>query len=134
MATLILLAAMFVLLWVLLIRPQRRRQQEQQRLLSSVEPGDEVLTVGGIYGIVRGIDEEDDLIVEIAEGIQVRVARRAVGGVVKPDDDEELEEAEEAEPGEIEGSAELDREDGVADSEEFVKEEAAEGTTALDRR
>ena len=86
MATLILLAAMFVLLWVLLIRPQRRRQQEQQRLLSSVEPGDEVLTVGGIYGIVRGIDEEDDLIVEIAEGIQVRVARRAVGGVVKPDE------------------------------------------------
>ena len=134
MATLILLAAMFVLLWVLLIRPQRRRQQEQQRLLSSVEPGDEVLTVGGIYGIVRGIDEEDDLIVEIAEGIQVRVARRAVGGVVKPDDDEELEEAEGTQPGEIEGSAELDREDGVADSEEFVKEEAAEGTTALDRR
>ena len=135
MATLILLAAMFVLLWVLLIRPQRRRQQEQQQLLSSVEPGDEVLTVGGIYGIVRGIDEEDDLIVEIAEGIQVRVARRAVGGVVKPDEDEEgLEEAEDAEPGQIEGAADADREDGVADSEEFVKEEAAEGTTALDRR
>jgi preprotein translocase subunit YajC len=137
LATLILLAAMFVLLWVLLIRPQRRRQHEQQQLLSSVEPGDEVLTVGGIYGIVHGIDEEDDLIVEIAEGIQVRVARRAVAGVVKPDDDEdeeELEEADEAEPGEIEAAAEADREDGVVDSEEFVKEEAAEGTTALDRR
>jgi preprotein translocase subunit YajC len=137
LATLILLAAMFVLLWVLLIRPQRRRQHEQQQLLSSVEPGDEVLTVGGIYGIVHGIDEEDDLIVEIAEGIQVRVARRAVAGVVKPDEDEdeeELEEADEAEPGEIEAAAEADREDGVVDSEEFVKEEAAEGTTALDRR
>lgn len=134
MATLILLAAMFVLLWVLLIRPQRRRQQEQQRLLSSVEPGDEVLTVGGIYGIVRDIDEEDDLIVEIADGIQVRVARRAVGGVVKPDEDEDLEEPEEPEAGEVEGAADADREDGVADSEEFVKEEAAEGTAALDRR
>ena len=84
MASLILLLAMFVLLWVLLIRPQRNRQQKQQQLLSSVEPGDEILTVGGLYGIVREIDEEDDLIVEIAEGIQVRVARRAVGGVVKP--------------------------------------------------
>lgn len=137
MATLILLAAMFVLLWVLLIRPQRRRQQEQQKLLSSAEPGDEVLTVGGIYGIVQDVDEEDDLIVEIAEGIQVRVARRAVAGVVKPDEDEDeegLEEVEEGEPGEIEGAADADREDGVADSEEFVKEEAAEGTTALDRR
>ena len=137
MATLILLAAMFVLLWVLLIRPQRRRQQEQQKLLSSAEPGDEVLTVGGIYGIVQDVDEEDDLIVEIAEGIQVRVARRAVAGVVKPDEDEDeegLEEVEEGEPGEIAGAADADREDGVADSEEFVKEEAAEGTTALDRR
>lgn len=134
MATLILLAAMFVLLWVLLIRPQRRRQQEQQRLLSSVEPGDEVLTVGGIYGIVRDIDEEDDLIVEIADGIQVRVARRAVGGVVKPDEEGDLEESVEPEAGEVEGAADADREDGVADSEEFVKEEAAEGTAALDRR
>jgi preprotein translocase subunit YajC len=89
LASLILLLAMFVLLWVLLIRPQRQRQMKQQQLLSSVEPGDEILTVGGLYGIVRDIDEEDDLIVEIAEGIQVRVARRAVGGVVKPEDEDE---------------------------------------------
>jgi preprotein translocase subunit YajC len=97
LASLILLLAMFVLLWVLLIRPQRQRQQKQQHLLSSVEPGDEILTVGGLYGIVRDIDEEDDLIVEIAEGIQVRIARRAVGGVVKPDEegDEDADEAEE---------------------------------------
>ena len=88
MASLILLLAMFVLLWVLLIRPQRQRQMKQQHLLSSVEPGDEILTVGGLYGIVRDIDEEDDLIVEIAEGIQVRIARRAIGAVVKPEDEE----------------------------------------------
>ena len=136
MATLILLAAMFVLLWVLLIRPQRRRQQEQQHLLASVEPGDEVLTVGGLYGIVREIDEEDDLIVEIAEGIQVRIARRAVGGVVKPeeDDEDQPEEAGGAPDGEVEGVLAAEHEDGVAVSEEFVKEEAAEGTAALDRR
>jgi preprotein translocase subunit YajC len=94
LASLILLLAMFVLLWVLLIRPQRQRQLKQQQLLSSVEPGDEILTVGGLYGIVRDIDEEDDLIVEIAEGIQVRIARRAVGGVVKPEDDDETDETD----------------------------------------
>lgn len=87
MGSLIILVAMFALLWVLLIRPQRKRQQEQQSMLSSVEVGDEVLTVGGLYGIVREIDEDDDLIVEIAEGIQVRIARRAVGGVVKPEEE-----------------------------------------------
>ena len=73
----------------LIIRPQRAKQQKQRELLSSVEPGDEILTVGGIYGIVQEIEDEEDgedLIVEIAEGIHVRVARRAVATVVKPDD------------------------------------------------
>ena len=125
MASLILLLAMFVLLWVLLIRPQRQKQQKQQQLLSSVEPGDEVLTVGGLYGIVRDIDEEDDLIVEIAEGIQVRIARRAVGGVVKPDEeDEDVDELDE----------DAEDEDRVVDSEDSVSETASEDTPALDHR
>ena len=97
MATLILLAAMFVLLWALLIRPQRQRQQKHQQLLGSVAPGDEILTVGGLYGIVQEIDDEDDLIVEIAEGIHVRIARRAIGGVVKPEDESD-ESDEDADP------------------------------------
>ena len=122
MATLILLAAMFALLWLLLIRPQRQRQQKQQQLLGAIEPGDEVLTVGGLYGIVQEIDEEDDLIVEIADGVHVRIARRAVGGVVKPDDEED------------DDVDESDDEDGVNDSAEIVSEEAAEDTAALDRR
>jgi preprotein translocase subunit YajC len=129
LATLILLAAMFVLLWAFLIRPQRRKQQEQQQLLASVEPGDEILTVGGIYGIVTEIDDEDDLIVEIAEGIQVRIARRAVGGVVKP---EEVD-VEREEPEEDVDEAEV-REDGVVDSEEIVNSDVPEDTAALERR
>lgn len=130
--TLILLAAMFALLWVLLIRPQRRKQAEQQHLLAGIEPGDEVLTVGGIYGIVHEIDEEDDLVVEIAEGIRVRIARRAVAGVEKPDD--EADEADEA--GEDDNVADEgpNHEDGVVVSEEIVKSEVTEGAEALDRR
>ena len=127
--TLILLAAMFALLWVLLIRPQRRKQMEQQQLLASIEPGDEVLTVGGIYGIVTEIDEDDDLIVEIAEGIRVRVARRAAAGVVKPE--EETDEDEEDDVAALEASED---EDGVVDSVEIVKTETSKKTEALDRR
>jgi preprotein translocase subunit YajC len=127
--TLILLAAMFALLWVLLIRPQRRKQMEQQQLLASIEPGDEVLTVGGIYGIVTEIDEEDDLIVEIAEGIRVRVARRAAAGVVKPED-----EADEDEEDDVEALDASEDEDSVVDSVEIVKTEASEEAEALDRR
>ena len=90
MAQLILLLAMLVLLWALLIRPQRSRQRQQQELLQSVEPGDEILTVGGLYGIVQEIDEEDDLVVEVADAVHVRIARRAVAGVVKPDEEHML--------------------------------------------
>lgn len=127
--TLILLAAMFALLWVLLIRPQKRKQAEQQQLLAGIEPGDEVLTVGGIYGIVHEIDEEDDLVVEIAEGIRVRIARRAVAGVEKPED-----ELDEAEGGDGDAVDAPNDEDGVVVSEEIVKSEVAEGAEALDRR
>ena len=129
MAQLILLLALLVLLWALLIRPQRSRQRQQQELLTSIEPGDEILTVGGIYGIVTEIDDEDDLIVEIAEGIQVRIARRAVGGVVKPEE----EDVEHEEPEEDVDEAEV-REDGVADSEEIVNSDVPEDTAALERR
>jgi preprotein translocase subunit YajC len=94
--SIIILLGLFAVLWLVLIRPQKARQQRQQQLLSNVEPGDEVLTVGGLYGIVQSVDEENDLIVEIAEGIHVRIARRAIATVVKPDEEEEEAEGEDA--------------------------------------
>ena len=140
MAQLILLLAMLVLLWALLIRPQRSRQRQQQELLHSVEPGDEILTVGGLYGIVQEIDEEDDLVVEVADAVHVRIARRAVAGVVKPDeehdedDEETTDEAEDAIDGASAGSEPSDGEDRVNDSEDFVSEDDSESPAALERR
>jgi len=118
-SSLIIIIAMFALLWVLLIRPQRAKQQQQQKMLSSVEPGDEILTVGGLYGIVQELDEDEDLIVEIAEGIHVRVARRAVATVVKPDDEDADEDADA-----LDGEADLDDgEETVVEGEAEVKSE-----------
>ena len=98
MGQLIVIVALFVLLWLFLIRPQRKRQLEQQQLHASLEVGDEILTVGGLYGHVRGLIDEDDLLVEVAAGVNVRIARRSVAGVVEEEDDEptsaELEEAD----------------------------------------
>ena len=95
MGQLIVIVALFVLLWLLLIRPQRKRQVEQQQLHASLEVGDEVLTVGGMYGHVRELIDDDDLLVEVAPGVNVRIARRSVAGVVEVEDDEpELEEAD----------------------------------------
>ena len=83
MGSVIVLAAMFVLLWVFLIMPQRRRAQAQRELIASVEVDDEILTVGGLIGRVRSIQEEE-LVLEIAPGTQVRVARRSVATVLSP--------------------------------------------------
>lgn len=84
-----IILAMFVLLYALLIRPQRQKQRAQQAMLSKIASGDEVLTVGGIYGIVQELDDDDDLVVEIAEGIHVRMARRAVASVIPADEQDD---------------------------------------------
>jgi preprotein translocase subunit YajC len=130
LSPLIILGALFALMWVLLIRPQRKRQADQQKLLSSVEPGDEVLTVGGLYGIVHELDEEDDLIVEIAEGIRVRIARRAVAAIVKPDDEDDVVDGEAID----EGDDATDDEDSVTAHEDSVTATDADNPTNDDRR
>ena len=58
MPQLILIVAMFALLWLFLIRPQRARAQAHRELVTRVDIGDEILTVGGLYGHVTEIDEE----------------------------------------------------------------------------
>jgi preprotein translocase subunit YajC len=138
LAQLILLVALLVLLWALLIRPQRSRQRQQQELISAIEPGDEILTVGGLYGIVQEIDEDDDLVVEIADAVHVRIARRAVAGVVKPDyeEDEGVEDAEDDEPDAAveEAPADVVDEGSETDSEVFVKDDDPESPATLERR
>jgi preprotein translocase subunit YajC len=94
---LIIIVAMFALLWLLLIRPQRQRLHEQRRLHAEVAVGDEILTAGGLYGHVSAIGEDDDLVVRIAPGTEVRMARRAVAAIVPPEDEEDDEMDEEDE-------------------------------------
>jgi preprotein translocase subunit YajC len=65
------------LFWLLLIRPQRRRAAAQHALQDALEVGDEVLTVGGVYGTIRELSDEDAMI-EIAPGTLVKVDRRAI--------------------------------------------------------
>jgi preprotein translocase subunit YajC len=104
-AFILLLLAAF---WFLLIRPAQRRQKQQQALLNEVEVGDEIVTAGGLYGTVTEV-HDDEVLLEIAEGLEVRLARRAIAGVVnepEEEDDEEEEVAEDdAEDGEPAGLA-----------------------------
>jgi preprotein translocase subunit YajC len=82
-----------IVAWFVFVRPQRRRQAEQEDLFATLRVGDEIVTAGGVYGTIQAL-RDDVLEVEIAPGTTVRVARRAVAGRIEPEDDEELEEAE----------------------------------------
>jgi len=85
---LIVLLALLVLFWLFIIKPQRRRLHDQRQLHSSVAVGDEIVTMGGLLGHVRAINEDDDTLeVEIAPGTNVRVARRGVAAVLSPEEE-----------------------------------------------
>jgi len=94
---LVLLLAMFGFMYFLLIRPQRQQQRKHTELLSSLKPGDEVVTAGGIYGEVVQLDAER-VMLEIDEDVRIAVARRAIASVVPPEELERLEAGEEAGP------------------------------------
>lgn len=78
----------FVVIYLIVVRPQRRRQSQQQRRSSEVQIGDEVLTAGGVYGRVTGLDD-DEVRVEIAPKVEVRLARRAIAAVLTEHDEPE---------------------------------------------
>jgi preprotein translocase subunit YajC len=98
---LLVLLAMFAILYFLLIRPQRQQQRKHAEMLNELKVGDEVITAGGIYGEVVQLDTER-VMLEIDEDVRIAVARRAIASVVPPEELERLESEEEGEPAELE--------------------------------
>jgi preprotein translocase subunit YajC len=91
----IFVIALLALIYFMLIRPQGRRRQEQQRMLEKIGVGKEIVTAGGLYGTVTAVDG-DEVRLEIADGVEVRIARRAVAGVVSEDEEPDEAPPEEA--------------------------------------
>ena len=83
----VLILAVF---WLLILRPQQRRQRELRSLQSSLTTGNEVMLTSGIFGTVSSADD-DHVLVEIATGVTVKVARAAIAQVLtapEPESDE----------------------------------------------
>ena len=75
------LIVIFVIFYFLLIRPQQKRIREQQTMLSNIRKGDRVVTGGGIIGTVTK-DDGEELQVEIADNVRVKVQRSSIATVV----------------------------------------------------
>ena len=70
-----------VLLYFVLIRPQSKRRKDAMNMQSTIGPGDEVQTIGGLYGTVTEVDDESTTI-EASPGVHLRFAKQAIGKVL----------------------------------------------------
>ena len=70
----------FIVMWFLLIRPQQKKQKEHRSMVAALKRGDRVVTNGGIYGQVSHV-ADDHLMVEIADGVKIKIVRDAVAAV-----------------------------------------------------
>lgn len=75
----IMLAAVFVIMWLFMIRPQRKQQKELQEFRNSLKKGDKVVTVGGIYGEIAEVNDKTCLI-KVDGDVKLRVDKQ---GLVK---------------------------------------------------
>ena len=79
MGMILMLVAMFAIMYFFMIRPQQKKQKELQNFRKSIEKGQEIVTAGGIYGVVREIDDVNNiLVVEVANGVRLRIDRNSV--------------------------------------------------------
>ncbi|MFM2045804.1 MAG: putative preprotein translocase subunit YajC [Pseudomonadota bacterium] len=72
----------FVVFYFLLIRPQQKKMKEHKAMLDALRRGDRIVTGGGIVGTVTKVGTDDELQVEIAEGVRVKVLRGTIQAVL----------------------------------------------------
>jgi preprotein translocase subunit YajC len=74
------IAAIFLVFYFLVIAPASKQRKKTQEMLGSLKKGDRVVTSGGIYGTIQGV-EADVVYLKIAENVKVKVSRSAITGV-----------------------------------------------------
>jgi len=76
------LVLIFIVFYFLLIRPQQAKMRQQREMLGGVKRGDRVVTGGGIIGLVTKVIGENELQVELAEGVRVRIIKQTITDIV----------------------------------------------------
>lgn len=78
------IVAIGLVFYFLVIAPSNKQRKKTQEMISSLKKGDRVITTGGIYGTVQGV-EADAVYLKIAENVKIKVTRSAVSGIVTED-------------------------------------------------
>jgi preprotein translocase subunit YajC len=86
LASMIPLVLIFVVFYFLIIRPQQKKMKEHQAMVANLRRGDKVITAGGIIGVVSKVVDDTEVVVDIADSVQVRVVRTTITSVLsKPE-------------------------------------------------
>ena len=106
LVTLLPLVLIFVVFYFLLIRPQQKKMKQHKAMVGAVRRGDKVVTAGGLFATVTKIVDENELQVELAEGVRVRVVRGTISEVLsKPEPGQAKSKAGGAKPANDDGKA-----------------------------
>lgn len=88
------MVAIFAIFYFLVLRPQSRKAKEHNKMLSELKKGEDVVTTGGVIGRITGITD-GELVIQVQEGVRLRVLRSAVTGrYTAPDRSAKTEKAE----------------------------------------
>lgn len=87
MELILIFVAFIAIMYFFMIRPQKKRMEQQQQMISALEPGSRVLLSTGFYGTLRATGNEQ-VVVELAPGVEVTVLKQAIMKAVSADDEE----------------------------------------------
>jgi len=80
---LLVMAALFSIFYFILIRPQQKRLKAHQELVKGLDKNQKVITSGGLIGTITKLEGDDVVVLEVAQGVKVRVARSSISEVFK---------------------------------------------------
>lgn len=76
-STLIMFGAIFAIFYFMIIRPQQKRAKEREKLISNLQKGDKIITTGGMYGTIAGV-EEKTVLIQVTENVKIKFDKSAV--------------------------------------------------------
>ncbi|KJS85718.1 MAG: hypothetical protein JM58_07875 [Peptococcaceae bacterium BICA1-8] len=78
----------FALIYFMMIRPQQKQQKKRREMLSNLRKGDKVITIGGIEGVIKTINE-DRIVLDVAKGVNITFLQTSIGQVIEDDEQDD---------------------------------------------
>lgn len=83
LTSILMIVVLFGLMYFMMIRPQRKAQEKKKEMMGGMQPGDTIVTIGGLHGVINRIDQQAQTVELDIEGVYLTFDLRAIGRVVK---------------------------------------------------